>query len=56
MEHGVLAIWNDCDENREEEYESWYLGEHFLARISIPGFLYGRRYEAIGDGPRYFTH
>ena len=56
MEHGVLAIWNDCDENREEEYESWYLGEHFLERISIPGFHYGRRYEAIGDGPRYFTH
>ena len=56
MERGVLAIWNDCGENREEEYETWYLGEHFFERISIPGFHYGRRYEAMEDGPRYFTH
>ena len=56
MERGVLAIWNDCGENREDEYETWYLDEHFLERINIPGFHYGRRYEAMEAGPRYFTH
>ena len=39
MERGVLAIWNDCGENREEEYETWYLGEHFLNALVYLGFI-----------------
>ena len=52
---GILAIWHNCAPDAEETFERWYQGEHLLERVSIPGFLYGRRYE--GQGYRtYFTY
>ena len=51
---GVLAIWNDCAPGREAEFEEWYQHEHFFERIGVPGFLLGRRYEAVSGSPRYF--
>jgi hypothetical protein len=51
---GILAIWNDCSPGREAEFEEWYQHEHFHERIAVPGFLIGRRYEAIWGSPRYF--
>lgn len=54
---GILALWNDCLKGQEEAYEAWYQGEHLIERLGIPGFLRGRRYEAVGDvGPRFFTY
>ncbi len=51
---GILAIWNDCAPSREVEFEEWYQHEHFHERIAVPGFLVGRRYEAVSGSPRYF--
>lgn len=52
---GVLAIWNDCAPDRLAAYEDWYLREHLAERLSIPGFLRGRRYDALTPGPGFFT-
>lgn len=52
---GVLSIWNDFPAEREDLYERWYMGEHFPERLGVPGFLRGRRYEAIQADRRYFT-
>ena len=51
---GVLAIWNSCVPGREAEFEEWYQHEHFHERIGVPGFLLGRRYEAVRGAPQYF--
>jgi hypothetical protein len=52
---GILAIWNDCAPGHEAEFEQWYQHEHLEERIAIPGFLVGRRYEAVSGAPRYFA-
>lgn len=51
----VLAIWFDVDPADEGELNTWYPRQHLPERLSVPGFLRGRRYEAAGAGPRYFT-
>ena len=54
---GILAIWNDCKVGEESAYEAWYQGEHLIERLSIPGFLRGRRYESLDrSAPRFFTY
>jgi hypothetical protein len=54
---GILAVWNDCDRTREADYEDWYRNEHLPERVGVPGFRFGRRYEAIGGAsPRFFTY
>jgi hypothetical protein len=52
---GILAIWNDIDPVVEADYHEWYFQQHLLERLSIPGFLSARRYEATGAGPKFFT-
>lgn len=54
---GLLAVWNDCDAHRLEEYEHWYMREHLSDRVRLDGFEQGVRYEAIDDAqtPRFFT-
>ena len=56
---GVLAFWGDVDAEHEEQFNEWYTHEHLPERVSIPGFLRGRRYEATekppAAGQRFFT-
>jgi hypothetical protein len=52
---GILAIWNDCRPGREAEFERWFQGEHLLERLAVPGFLFGRRHQAISGTPGYFV-
>ena len=52
---GILSIWNDYPPDDEDFYERWYMGEHFPERLSVPGFLRGRRYEAIEADRKYFS-
>jgi hypothetical protein len=52
---GVLAIWNDCRAGREIEFETWFQGEHLLERLAVPGFLFGRRHQAISGVSGYFN-
>ena len=56
MTGGRLALWNDCAPGHEAAYEAWYQGEHLPERLAIPGFLRGRRYRALTEGPAYFTY
>jgi hypothetical protein len=53
----VVAIWNGITEAGRAEFYAWHVTEHVPERVSIPGFLRGRRYRAI-DGkthPEFFT-
>jgi hypothetical protein len=54
-ERGILAIWNDCRAGHEAEFESWFQGEHLLERLAVPGFLFGRRHQAISGASGYFN-
>jgi hypothetical protein len=52
---GILAIFNDCRPGREAEFEEWFQGEHLLERLAVPGFLFGRRHQAISGASGYFN-
>jgi hypothetical protein len=52
---GILAIFNDCRSGREAEFEAWFQGEHLVERLSVPGFLFGRRHRALSGSPGYFN-
>ena len=52
---GILAIFNDCRAGREAEFEAWFQGEHMIERLSVPGFVFGRRHKAISGAPGYFN-
>jgi len=51
----ALAIWMELDAAGEEDFNAWYPRQHLPERLSVPGFLRGRRYEALGVSPPYFT-
>ena len=51
----ALAIWLTLDPAGEENFNNWYPRQHLPERLSVPGFLRGRRYRAAGSGPPYFT-
>ncbi len=54
-ERGILAIFNDCAVGREAEFEDWFQGEHLIERLGVPGFLFGRRHQAIAGASGYFN-
>jgi len=51
---GILAIWNDIAPEGYEHFERWYTREHLQERVGVPGFRFGRRYEAVSGGDRRF--
>ena len=52
---GILAIFNNVTPGREGEFEEWFQHEHLQERLDVPGFLLGRRYEAVRGEPSYFN-
>jgi hypothetical protein len=51
-----LALWNDFDPARDDEYNVWHTFEHVPERVGIAGILSGRRYIARERTERrYFT-
>jgi hypothetical protein len=52
---GILAIFNNVARGREAEFETWFQHEHLGERLAVPGFLLGRRYEAVSAEPRFFN-
>lgn len=56
QESAFLALWNGFDPALLDEYECWHTFEHVPERLSVPGFLSGKRY-ASGRGAerRFFT-
>jgi len=55
MTQGILAIFNDVAPGRETEFDAWFQGEHLIERLSVPGFLFGRRHQAISGSAGYFN-
>lgn len=51
---GILAIWNDCASEGYDHFERWYIREHLQERVGVPGFRFGRRYEAVSGADRRF--
>jgi hypothetical protein len=52
---GFLAIWNDITAGGEPEFHHWHTKEHVPERVGVPGFLRGRRGQAVTGRPKYFT-
>jgi hypothetical protein len=50
----VLAFFHNIVAGREAEFEEWFQHEHLPERIAIPGFIIGRRYEAVSVERSYF--
>ncbi|MFF2323669.1 hypothetical protein ACFVTJ_21660 [Agrobacterium sp. NPDC058088] len=51
----VVAIWNDILPEGRDNFIEWHNREHIPERVSIPGFMRGRRYIAKQGSPEYFT-
>ena len=43
----ALAIWFDVDATGQDDVETWYEHQHLPERLSVPGFLRGRRYAVV---------
>jgi len=51
----VVFILFDRAPGTVEEFYTWHDREHMPERLGIPGFLRGRRYHVIGEGPQFLT-
>jgi hypothetical protein len=51
----VVAIWNDIEPDARSNFYEWHSREHMPERVSIPGFLRGRRLVAERGSPEWFT-
>ena len=52
---GILAIFNNVAPGREGDFGEWFQHEHLQGRLGVPGFVLGRRYEAVRGDRRYFN-
>ena len=52
---GLLMVWCDVPEDREDEFNRWYNGEHIAEILTIPGVLSAARYEAVKGGPKHLA-
>lgn len=50
---GLMAFWSDIDADYLLRFQEWHTCEHMPERVSIPGFLRGRRYRAEDGGPHF---
>ena len=54
MADAMMAAWLDITPEVEAEFADWYFREHVPERVTLPGFLSGRRYTAPGEGPNKY--
>ena len=54
LSKAAMVIWNDITPHAIAEHDDWHSHEHMPERLSIPGFLRGRRCVALSGSPRYF--
>ena len=52
---GVVAIWNGIRDDLREDFMEWHPREHMVERLSIPGFLRGRRCIALDGSTEFLT-
>ena len=53
--NGLLAVWTDIAPEAEREFNEWYDTEHIPQLLEVPGFLSGRRYQAVEGKPLYLA-
>jgi hypothetical protein len=51
---GMMAFWTDIDDENLLEVQKWHNCEHMTERVSIPGFIVGRRYRGVDEAPTFF--
>ena len=51
----VVLIWNDVVEEARDGFYEWHNKEHIPERLSIGGFLRGRRYRGASAAPEWLT-
>lgn len=49
----ALFVWKNYAGDDEDAFNEWYIREHVPERVGIPGFLRGRRYEAVSGTRKY---
>ncbi|MEE2803813.1 MAG: hypothetical protein VYB37_05130 [Pseudomonadota bacterium] len=49
----AMVFWHDVDSS-DDDYKDWHSNEHMTERVSVPGFLRGRRARAVMGHPQYF--
>ncbi len=50
-----VAIWHDIVPEGKAEFYAWHTREHMPERLSVGGFLRGRRYLAERGAPEFFN-
>ncbi len=48
-----MAFWSNIDPANQLAFQQWHNCEHIPERVSIPGFLAGRRYRSTRDPNRF---
>ena len=51
----IVFILFDRAPGTVEDFYTWHDGEHMPERLAIPGFLRGRRFHIVDDGPQFMT-
>ena len=51
----ALAVWLECVPEAEADFDRWYREQHLAERLAVPGFLRGRRFQAVRGAPKYFA-
>lgn len=52
---GSSVFWNNITPELKDEYDHWHCFEHIPERVTVPGFLRGRRYFALKAERQYFN-
>lgn len=55
MGGAAVLIWNDVAPEGRAQFYAWHDREHVPERLSLPGFLRGRRYARAGHSPEWLT-
>ncbi|MEM6463844.1 MAG: hypothetical protein AAF724_18205 [Pseudomonadota bacterium] len=53
---GLMAFWADFEDDVIHEIRRWHNCEHMLERVSLPGFLRGRRYRGNGTAATFLMY
>ena len=51
--NGLMAFWSSIAPANQLAFQRWHNCEHIPERVSIPGFLRGRRYRSVADPDRF---
>ncbi|NVM03600.1 MAG: hypothetical protein HWN67_14820 [Candidatus Helarchaeota archaeon] len=53
---GLMGFWTDIDDENLLEVQKWHNCEHMTERVTIPGFLVGRRYRGVDKTHTYLMY